>query len=372
MRKILDYIRDEQRTFDEFPFNNIDALILAEATYFQWEEIMEDIWTPEWPYKPSDSLFLHDMPASDAMPLFGQFSADSGKNFKMIDSLRSSARYGNVSVSHLCTHTDITEEIQFAAMCFHIPDGTCFIAFRGTDGTLIGWKEDFQLSYRFPVPAQTEAARYVSYLARELAPDIRFYIGGHSKGGNLSIYSATSCVDSIKDRILKVFSFDGPGFAFNHHETEEYKKIASSIFHYVPQASFVGMLLQSAPGTKYIANRSLWLMQHSPFTWEIRDDDFAYVDDLDKNARARIGAVDSWLADMSFDERQSFTEMMYKIATSSGARNIFSPDVSWGTKMSHIVEITKSTDAKSRARIVETLRLLILLSFRQKKEAKKS
>ncbi len=364
---ILDYVKSEKRPFSEFPFNHIDALVFAEATYFQWEYLLHNIWTREWPYQISESMLFSEMPKSQEMPLFGQYAADTENNLKMIDILRISPRYKDVAISHLCARTNDQEQIQFAAMCFHLPDNICFVAFRGTDGTLIGWKEDFQLSYRYPVPAQEESARYLNYLGRELPPGIRFYIGGHSKGGNLSIYSAAGCSDVLKSRILGIYSFDGPGFAFKLHETEQYKKIADVVHHLVPSSSFVGMLLESAPGTKFIENKALWLKQHSPFTWEVKKDDFSYVPSWDKNAGVRIAAVNSWLSDQSFEDRESFTEMLYHIATSSGASNIFRPDSSWAVKMSHIIDATKAVDAKSRARLIETLRILVLFSIRQKK-----
>lgn len=367
MRTIIDFINEERRSFDELPFTGIDALIFAEATYFQWEYILQNIWTPEWPYKTSDSLFLSDMPDTRDMPVFGQYTADTPKNIKMIDAIRANPRYSNVSISHFCARTDEKEQIQFAAMCFHLTDSLCYIAFRGTDGTWIGWKEDFQLSYRYPVPAQKEADRYISYLERELAPELQFYIGGHSKGGNLAIYGATGGTDAFKSRIRKIYSFDGPGFSFRLHDTDEYKKIAEKVEHLVPQASLVGMLLTSAPGTKYVSNKNLWLVQHSPFTWEIGENDFVYVSGLDRNAQARIAAIHGWLNDLSYEDRESFTEMLYKIGTSSGAKNIFQPKVSWAQKMSYIIEAAKATNSQSRARIIETLRLLILMSFQQRK-----
>ncbi|MBO4688261.1 MAG: DUF2974 domain-containing protein [Clostridiales bacterium] len=367
MATILNYVEKEKRTFEEFPFNPIDALVFAEAMYFQWEYLLHNIWTREWPYQISDSMLFSEMPTAAEMPLFGQYAADTPNNLKMIDILRKSPRYKEVSVSHLCAHTDNKEEIQFASLCFHIPGDLCFIGYRGTDGTLVGWKEDFQLAYQYPIPAQEEAARYLNYLLRELDPKIGLVIGGHSKGGNLSIYAATSCAESIKNRIRSIYSFDGPGFAFKLHETEQYKKISEHVNHLVPSSSFVGMLLESAPGTRFIENKALWLMQHSPFTWEIGTNDFTYAPGWDKNAQVRIGAVHSWLKDQSYEDRESFTEMLYHIATSSGASNIFRPDSSWSVKMSHIIDATRAVDSKSRARIIETLRLLVLFSFQQKK-----
>ena len=364
MATILDYTRNENRTFDEFPFNNIDALVFAEMTYFQWEYPLHNIWTAEWPYKFSDSMLLSEMPSSKEMPLFGQYAADTPNNLKMIDILRTSPRYKDVKVSHLCARTSEKEQIQFAAMCFQLPCDICYIAYRGTDGSLIGWKEDFQLSYQYPVPAQEEATRYIGYIAREIPPQVKLYIGGHSKGGNLAIHAATSCADAIKSRILGIYSFDGPGFPFNLHETDEYKKIGDLVHHLVPSASFVGMLLQSAPGTRFITNRAVWLKQHSPFTWEIKKDDFCYEPGWDINAKARIDAVNTWLIDQSYEDRESFTEMLYHIASSSGASNIFRPGSSWAVKMSRIIEATRHVDARSRARLIETLRLMVLFSFR--------
>lgn len=366
MKSILEYARNEQRTFDEFPFNAIDALIYAEATYFQWEYLLPNIWTQEWPYRLSDSMFLHEMPRTDEMPLFGQYAADTSKNMKLIDTLRLSRRFRNVSVSHLCAHTKASEEIQFAAVCFHMPDNICYVAFRGTDGTLIGWKEDFQLAYKYPIPSQEQASRYLNYLAQEMAPSTRFYIGGHSKGGNLSIYAAAECKDSIKERILGVYSFDGPGFSFNLSETEAYKAIADRVYHLVPSASFVGMLLQSAPGTRFIANHALWLTQHSPFTWEVGTDDFDYVPEWNRSAQTRIAAVNQWLDSIDYEEREAFVEMLYRIATSSGANNLFSPEDSWATRVGYIVDATRSMDGQSRARINETIKLLVLLTLRMR------
>lgn len=366
MSTIISYVENETRSFQEFPFNPIDALIFAESTYFQWEYLLHNIWTPEWPYHDSDSMFFHEMPRTSEMPLFGQYAADTPNNMKMIDLLRENPRFKNVSVSHLCVRTNVHDEIQFAAMCFHLYDNICYVAYRGTDGTWIGWKEDFQLAYRYPVPAQEQAGRYFRFLTTALPADTRFYIGGHSKGGNLSIYSATDCADAVKSRILGVYSFDGPGFAFNLHETEAYKKISERVHHLVPSSSFVGMLLQSAPGTRFITNKALWLKQHSPFTWEIKEQDFDYAPGWEKNAQTRIAAVNSWLSDQSFEDRESFTEMLYHIATASGAGNIFRPDSSWALKMGRIIDATRAVDAKSRARIIETMKLLVLFSFRKK------
>lgn len=365
MKSILEYAASEKRSFEEFPFNPIDALIYAEASYFQWEYLLPNIWTPEWPYRLSDSMFLHEMPRTADMPLFGQYAADTPKNMKLIDILRESPRFRNVSVSHLCARTSNNEQVQFAAMCFHMPGNLCYIAFRGTDGTLIGWKEDFQIAYQYPIPAQEQAARYFNYIAKEMAPSIQFYIGGHSKGGNLAIYAATECRDEIKSRILGVYSFDGPGFSFNLFETDPYKKIADRVNHLVPSASFVGMLLQSAPGTRFIQNRALWLMQHSPFTWEVGTDDFEYVPQWNRSAENRIAAVNKWLDEKDFQEREAFTEMLYRIATASGAGNLFHPDDTWVTRAGYILDATRSMDAESRTRINETVKLLVLFTLRQ-------
>lgn len=365
MNSILDYAQKETRTFEEFPFNPIDALIFAESSYFQWEYLLPNIWTEEWPYRISDSMFLKEMPKTAEMPLFGQYAADTPKNMKLIDILRESPRYRNVSVSHLCVRTNVKEQVQFAAMCFHLPDNLCYIAFRGTDGTLIGWKEDFQLAYQYPIPAQEQASRYVNHIAREMAPETCFYIGGHSKGGNLAIYAATECRDSIKDRILDIYSFDGPGFSFNLFETVSYKKIGNRVHHLVPSCSFVGMLLQSAPGTQFIQNRALWLLQHSPFTWEVGTDDFVFVPQWNRNAEVRIAAVNSWLDNKSFQEREAFTEMLYRIATSSGAGNLFQPDDTWATRIAYLRDATKSMDVETRTRINETVKLLVLFTLRQ-------
>lgn len=124
--------------------------------------------------------------------------------------LAASPRFRNIQMLGYTEQFDAAEEKQFAAVCFQITPDLCYIAFRGTDSTLVGWKEDFNMAFKCPVPSQKTAVRYLTDAARHCRGKI--LVGGHSKGGNLAVYAAVKCSEDIQKRIERVYSHDGPGF----------------------------------------------------------------------------------------------------------------------------------------------------------------
>ncbi len=72
---------------------------------------------------------------------------------------------------------------------------------------------------------------------------MEFIMGGHSKGGNIAVYSAMECDSSIQSRIIKIYSHDGPGFKEDILKGGKYELIKDKIYKILPQSSIVGMLL---------------------------------------------------------------------------------------------------------------------------------
>ena len=320
MSTILDYVKSEKRPFSEFPFNHIDALVFAEATYFQWEYLLHNIWTREWPYQISESMLFSEMPKSQEMPLFGQYAADTENNLKMIDILRISPRYKDVAISHLCARTNDQEQIQFAAMCFHLPDNICFVAFRGTDGTLVGWKEDFNLSYMPETEGQRRAAEYLN--AHFSGQSISIRVGGHSKGGNLAMYAAVCAEKAVRDRIIAVYNNDGPGFLKEFTETEAYRDMVPRFICTVPEKAVIGTLLNSKAFQHVVKSTASGIFQHDGFSWNVLGNRFVEVDRRSDSSIALEMTLHQWLEEQNESNRRTFVNTMFGLLESTGRSTI--------------------------------------------------
>ena len=102
-----------------------------------------------------------------------------------------------------------SQDKQFAAVTYVIPNGPTVVAFRGTDSTIIGWKEDFMISYT-SVPSQDLALSYAIKHVGEADGDV--IILGHSKGAHLALFAAAHLEEKYQDKLLHVYLNDGPGF----------------------------------------------------------------------------------------------------------------------------------------------------------------
>ncbi|MCR5601960.1 MAG: DUF2974 domain-containing protein [Ruminococcus sp.] len=214
----------------------------------------------------------------------------------------------------LCGYMSIVEhaeDMQFSALTYRLSDGSGFIAFRGTDGTVVGWKEDFNLSYMQQTSGQQKAISYVNEAFADDNETIR--LGGHSKGGNFAIYSSLFCEDSIRDRITNIYSYDGPGFREEILGSEIYKKMLPRIRSYIPQASIVGMLLGSGSDPKIVRNSAIGIKQHFAYNWELKRNRFMLADRLKKSGNVINKAISGLLDDFSDTERQIFSDALFEI-----------------------------------------------------------
>ena len=205
-------------------------------------------------------------------------------------------------------------------MAFLLPDGSAFLAFRGTDLTLVGWKEDFNMSFQDIVPAQTEAAEYLKEFAAVF--DGPLYLTGHSKGGNLSVYAAATASLDVQERIRAVYNYDGPGFGQSMMGSEGYLRMIPRIQTYVPESSIIGMLLEHEEPYSAVKSTQVSIFQHDVFTWEILGPDFILAPGVDAHSRQMNVAIKTWLEGMSRQERMDFVDTLYSILSVGGAKNV--------------------------------------------------
>ncbi len=239
------------------------------------------------------------------------------------------------------------EQKQFCALSFMLPDGNVFVSYRGTDDTLVGWKENFNMGFMHPVPAQTEALSYLEYIASKTKG--RLYVGGHSKGGNLAVYASVKATAATKARIAAVYNNDGPGFNKEFINSDEYREMQDRIHTLVPQSSVVGMLLEHEESYKVIKSNTTGLLQHNGFSWEVMGGSFIKLDDVDNESKTIDIALKTWISGLSYEEREQFVDSLYEALTSTNAKTLSE----LSADKLKLVKAWSSMDSETRSNLVK-------------------
>lgn len=237
--------------------------------------------------------------------------------------------------------------------------GALVVAFRGTDNTLVGWKEDFNMAFRCPIPAQESAEEYLTSIAKRssnkrynLRSNIpRLLVAGHSKGGNMAVYASMKLDSNDKklgSRIEKIYSMDGPGFASDVVNMEVFSDVSSRVEKVVPTSAFIGLLMDSALKYRVTQAESIGLMQHFGMYWQIKDGDFAYCDSVTPRALAVSNAVNHWMSGLDFDDRKRRIENVYNALSSLGYCTFDEMSLHWSEVLPKLWQITSNLDVKSK------------------------
>ena len=232
-----------------------------------------------------------------------------------------SARFSSTSVIGYVNKVSGADQIQFSAMTFLVGDSEMFIAFRGTDDTIIGWKESLNMSFLSPIPAQTEAVRYVEKAARAF-PDRKIYVGGHSKGGNLAVFGAVKCAQDVNRRIVAIYNNDGPGFDKGFIGSESYSATRDRIHTLVPQTSIVGMLLEHEDRYDVVQSSMTGLLQHNAFSWAVQGSTFIRNASITAESRKIDRTLKQWMNEISAEERKKTVDSLYEILASTNAKTL--------------------------------------------------
>lgn len=297
-------------TFRQSRFNAVDALILSIFSYSNYPDFGEKIkfrdavqalsqQSPEERFKSLSTMW-------DNCQLFSDQAAHS-------------RRFRNLLMTDYVVSFSEQREKQFAAVTFHLPDGTVFLSFRGTDNTLVGWKEDINMSFTNGIPAQLEAAEYAESIARKYGQRMR--LGGHSKGGNLAVWAAAHLSPESKKLLLQVYSNDGPGFVKDFIESEDYHSIQERILAFVPEASIVGVLMSHCDYLT-IKSTNLSIMQHDPFSWEIIGTHFLYETTRPEHVKQLEKSINGMIASMSPEQMESFSERIYDLLSADNSKTV--------------------------------------------------
>ena len=334
MKNFLDYLQDNNKTFKESSFNSIDSLILAYLSYFHF---------------PNTLTRLKDLDISKTTKV--------EKNREFIKRVVTSNRYKDIESCFYVEDTNDLIEKQFSAVTFLLPNNTMYISFRGTDSTLTGWKEDFNMAFMLPVPAQKEALNYVEKVTK-LIPR-KFYIGGHSKGGNLAVYAGCNLSNNLSTRIIKIYSHDGPGFIKEFLTTSNYQNIKDKIEKIVPSSSIIGMLLYTNENYKIIESSARGILEHDPFSWLINENNFIILKKLSDGTVFTNKVINDFLSSLSKKEREIFIDSLFTVLKSTNLTTLDEISKNFIVKLPNILIAIYKLDDVNKKYIIKTIKALI-------------
>ena len=315
MGNIMDYISWRgDLSFEQSQFNEVDNLILACFSYVNLDGISAVTKQKGIGLKKLTKEFmkLHTMKELEADKSFIRLGP-----FMMME-MAKSVRFGKCVVRNYVNDIVTEAEQQFAAMEIVLEDGTSYVSFRGTDDTIIGWKEDFNLSTGV-VPAQKRAIEYLQKISEHTDGMLR--VGGHSKGGNLAIYGSVMC-KSAHEKILEIYSNDGPGFSREFQELPEMKEMMPKIIRIIPEYSIIGTLLEHEKEPVIVASSSKGLLQHDGFSWEVQGPALVRRDSLNKTALRFIEILHKWIDGMDMEQKRLLIEDLFATLQASGYENL--------------------------------------------------
>jgi len=309
MSNLLDYIRWRgDLPLTRVPLGGVDGLILSQLSMLRWENALGE----------GESAELRRLyPAMAGRPVSVGFTAEN--DAQLLELAAQSRRFGEILPGDYVHTLDEGSTMQFAVVALHLPDGTVFASFRGTDSTVTGWKEDCGMAFSRPVPAQEAAAAYLTDLARRYPGGV--WAGGHSKGGNLAMYAASHLDDALLPRLLGVYNYDGPGLSDRMDAQGLYGRITGRLHSYVPQGSVVGMLLAHPDQYAVVKSNSISVWQHDPYSWQVMGPDFVRLGELSRDS-ARFDLVfRQWLSGIDEDDRAALVDTVFDVIAATNSRS---------------------------------------------------
>lgn len=333
-------------SLDDRPFDALDALVLSQLVYLPMEGYLDDggSCTVEeaWAF----------LKANVDPEGFDRFQKRRWRLFECCAGLQ---RYRHWRLCDYVNQIDTQREMQFCACTYRLPGGVSCVAFRGTDLTVVGWKEDFNMCY-MTVPSQHEAAEYVRRAALRTQDDL--LLCGHSKGGNLSVFAGATADEETAGRIRRIYAYDAPGVDEDTLGSPGYAGISERIESYLPESSIVGMLLNYHPVYTVVEARTVGILQHDAMTWQVENGAFVTLAGVDMTGRITDEAMHAWLAGMDIEKRRLLVDTLYNVVDAAQAELVTDLATDWLESAARMLEAIRGLDAKVKRDVVKMLHSL--------------
>lgn len=344
MANILDYIKWRgDLTLEQSEFNEIDNLILSEVVYFPFEEIMEE----------NEIVSIRELGRRLLKTTIDQTKLLQKEDLELLILMTKSKRFEEMKVTKYINKIEKEEEKQFSAITFLLPDETIYVAYRGTDVSIAGWKEDLNMSFKSHVPSQLDAVSYLQTIAQYYKQPI--IVGGHSKGGNLAVYASVFASEEIKKRIINIYNNDGPGFDEDITKTQQYKEIIEKVHTYIPQDSVFGRLLNHEEKYTVVKSSQKGILQHLIYSWQVLGKQFIYLKEVTNGSNFIDKTIKDWLKQTKPKEREQFIDIIFEIINTTEAETFLEIRDKWLTNGKKILTSYKNIKPESKQMILNTI-----------------
>ncbi len=305
-------------TFDEVSLNVVDALLLSQVSYLDFKGIIGDEEERQEATLAQVSKRYWELHTQEELENCVSFALRT--TGILLREMAQTRRFSSLLLRNYASRLDTEVQEQFAAVEIVLGKGESYISYSGTDDSLIGWKEDFNMCFLSPVPAQTDALAYLERILEN--GNKRVYIGGHSKGGNLAVYATVKCKRMFHGNILRVYNFDGPGFSREFIEGFRYQDVKEKIETWVPESSIIGMLLEHEEAYQVVKSKHNGIMQHDVTSWEVMGSGFIRLPEVKPASRRMAAGVKEWLSGLKPEELEFFCDCIYEVLSATEAKTL--------------------------------------------------
>jgi len=338
MKNILDYvIKNKDITLEELEFNEIDALVFSQLSY-------SDI--KKGPFKSDGSVSLKDFNDSDLIEQISRINWIPKNDIKLWRIVTTSERYKNLKIVDFLEPENYGEYGQFTGMVIELSVGLHLIIFRGTDSSFEGWQESLTMSFEPEIGAHITAKSYFELISKKY--EGKFIMAGHSKGGNLVVFAASTAPIEIQEKILKVYDFDGPGFLDEFYERDDYNDISEKLVKYIPKQSIFGMMLKSEGDIFVINSKGLLVEEHYPYNWMIEGRYFERVGEIEAISKHSYSAGNKWLQAIDREERKKIISILFELFKKCGVNDFQEMLNNKWTSIMGLKAAINATDPESR------------------------
>lgn len=362
MANLLDYLDWRgDLTLEQSPFNEVDNLILAELSFVDFKDIVPGPGEGgSVPLHQAAEAFFARFPEGEKIDMGVLVPSTIPE---MLRKMADAPRFRDMELNCFVDRLDVGKGEQFAALTIETGDGLLYLSFRGTDDTLAGWKEDFELACMPEVPAQKKAVDYVKDVSKQF-PRKKLRLGGHSKGGNLAVYAGVFCPASVQRRIAAIWSNDGPGFHEDLLDLPEHQRVAERIYSIVPKSSVVGMLLEHEEDYTVVDSDQLGFLQHDGFSWQVLGGQFIKLRQVTRQAHLSDQELRSWVHGLSVEQREKFVSAMFDVLSATGAVTLTDLKDDSFKAVGAMVKAMKDLDKETRDGLWDFLAILFKSNLR--------